>query len=70
MGKLPKKAPQRGKRKWNRLTAALVIAAAAVLLGFFLFSQISEVSDEKAFWDNFQNAQLGYIHKEDGTTAT
>lgn len=70
MGKPLKKAPQRGNRKRGRLTAALIIAAAALLLAFILFTQISEVSDQKGFWDNFQSPQQGYYQKEDGTTAT
>ncbi len=70
MGKPLKKAPQRGNRKRGRLTVALIIAAAAVLLAFVLFTQIFEVSDQKGFWDNFQGSQQGYYQKEDGTTAT
>ncbi len=59
MGKLLRKAPRRGKRKRGRLTAALIIAAAAALLGLALFSQVSEVADGKGFWDNFQTSQQG-----------
>lgn len=57
MGKLLRKAPQRGNRKRGRLTAALIIAAVIVLLVLVVFSQISEVADGKGFWDNFQTSQ-------------
>lgn len=57
MGKMLRKMPKNGGGNWKKRAAALIIAAVVVLFGLILFFQVSEVTNGKEFWDNFDTSQ-------------